>query len=48
VLPCPYCDDGALRLAGTLLIHQDKELVRSCDTCGSIQVGDTLFRPGQP
>jgi hypothetical protein len=45
VLPCPYCGDGALRLAGTLRVRGDLELVRSCDTCGSVQVGQTLLRP---
>ena len=48
VLPCPYCSDGALRLAGTLLVRQEKELVRSCDTCGSVQVGDTRLGSSQP
>lgn len=46
VLPCPYCGDGALRLAGTLRGRGGKELVRSCDTCGSVQVGDTLLSLG--
>jgi hypothetical protein len=45
VLPCPYCGDGALRLAGTLLVRQEKELVRSCDTCGSVQLGEALLDP---
>jgi hypothetical protein len=45
VVPCPYCGDGALRLAGTLRVRLEKELVRSCDTCGCVQVGETLLRP---
>jgi hypothetical protein len=41
VIPCPYCLDGGLRLAGIVRDRAGRRLVRGCDTCGAVVVGDT-------
>jgi hypothetical protein len=40
ITPCPGCRDGGLRLAGTLRSRAGRELVRACDTCGAVLIGD--------
>jgi hypothetical protein len=47
VIPCPYCLDGGLRLAGTLRDRNGGRLVRGCDTCGAVVVGDTRIDRGR-
>jgi hypothetical protein len=38
--PCPFCGDGGLRTAGTVRGRRGRELVRACDTCGAVKLGD--------
>lgn len=38
---CSDCHDGGLRLAGTLRSRAGWEMVRACDTCGAVLVGET-------
>ena len=38
---CPDCHDGGLRLAGTLRSRAGREMVRACDTCGAVHIGET-------
>lgn len=40
VSPCPTCKDGGLRTAGTVRGRRGRELVRACDTCGAVRLGD--------
>jgi hypothetical protein len=46
VIPCPHCLDGGLRLAGTLRDRTGGRLVRGCDTCGAVVVGDMRIDRG--
>lgn len=40
VSPCPACKDGGLRTAGTVRGRRGRELVRACDTCGAVRLGE--------
>jgi hypothetical protein len=40
VVPCMVCKDGGLRTAGTVRGRRGRELVRACDTCGSVRLGE--------
>jgi hypothetical protein len=42
VSPCGYCCDGGLRTAGSVRVRRGRVLVRACDTCGAVEVGDQL------
>jgi hypothetical protein len=46
VAPCPYCLDGGMRSAGSVRVRKGRVLVRACDTCGAVDVGDDLIAPG--
>ncbi len=46
VTPCPYCLDGALRVAGTVRARGGRQIVRACDTCGAVQIGERRIDPG--
>jgi hypothetical protein len=46
IIPCPYCLDGGLRLAGVLRDRAGRRLVRGCDTCGAVVVGETRIDHG--
>ena len=37
---CPYCLDGGLRTAGSVRVRRGRVLVRACDTCGVVEVGE--------
>jgi len=41
VAPCPVCKDGGLRTAGTIRGRAGRALVRACDTCGAVRLGET-------
>lgn len=45
VVPCPHCLDGALRVAGTVRERGARQIVRACDTCASVQVGERSVGP---
>lgn len=40
VAPCGFCGDGGLRTAGSVRGRRGRELVRACDTCGTVALGD--------
>jgi hypothetical protein len=39
VAPCLHCGDGGLRTAGSVKTRTGREPVRSCDTCGVVEIG---------
>jgi hypothetical protein len=41
---CPYCCDGGMRTAGAVRTRLGRELVRACDTCGAVEIGETPLR----
>jgi hypothetical protein len=41
VAPCPYCMDGGLRTAGTVRVRKGRVTVRACDTCATVDIGET-------
>ncbi len=41
VAPCPYCKDGGLRTAGTVRVRKGRVTVRACDTCATVDIGET-------
>ncbi len=41
---CPHCGDGGLRTAGAVRTRFGRELVRACDTCGAVEIGETPLR----
>ncbi|HEX9057136.1 MAG TPA: hypothetical protein VF818_06335 [Ktedonobacterales bacterium] len=46
VAPCPECQDGGLRVAGTVRAKNSWRLVRVCDTCGAIELSTRgMMRP---
>lgn len=40
VVPCPYCGDGGLRMAGTVRVRAGRVAVRACDTCAAVDIGE--------
>lgn len=38
VIPCHYCLDGGLRVAGTVRTRHGRSLVRACDTCAKVEI----------
>ncbi len=48
VSPCEHCGDGGMRTAGTLRTRHGRQLLRSCDTCGAIRIGDDDVGPRRP
>ena len=40
VAPCPYCRDGGLRTAGSVRVRKGRVMVRACDTCATVDVGE--------
>jgi hypothetical protein len=38
VIPCHYCLDGGLRVAGTVRTRHGRGLVRACDTCAKVEI----------
>ena len=40
VAPCYYCYDGGLRTAGTVRLRRGRVTVRTCDTCGRVDLGE--------
>ncbi len=47
IAPCPYCLDGGLRTAGSVRTRNGREMVRACDTCGRVDVGEHLWPPAK-
>jgi hypothetical protein len=43
VAPCPFCDDGGLRIAGYVQRNLTPVPVRQCDTCHTAEVGIQVF-----
>ncbi|HST87428.1 MAG TPA: hypothetical protein VLJ14_03535 [Ktedonobacterales bacterium] len=41
VAPCPYCKDGGLRTAGSVRVRKGRVTVRACDTCATVDIGET-------
>jgi len=41
---CPHCGDGGLRTAGAVRTRHGRELVRACDTCGAVEIGEAPLR----
>lgn len=39
VAPCPYCQDGGLRTAGSVRTRAGRAAVRACDTCAAVDIG---------
>lgn len=37
VLPCAACQDGGLRVVGTVRARHGLQRVHACDTCGDLQ-----------
>ncbi len=48
VRPCPYCGDGGVRPPSALRPRQGREIVRACDTCGAVEIGDRPLRQAPP
>ncbi|WIG59349.1 MAG: hypothetical protein OJF49_002096 [Ktedonobacterales bacterium] len=46
VLRCPHCGDGGLRTAGSVRARQGRAMVRACDTCAAVEVGERLLNDG--
>jgi hypothetical protein len=40
ITPCEYCRDGGLRTAGSVRVRRGRVMVRACDTCGMVEVGE--------
>lgn len=38
VIPCHFCLDGGLRVAGTVRTRHGRSLVRACDTCAKVEI----------
>jgi hypothetical protein len=38
VVPCPYCQDGGLRMAGSVRLRKGRAPVRACDTCAKLEI----------
>lgn len=47
VVPCPYCCDGGLRVAGSVRIRQGRVAVRACDTCAAVDIGERPLSRGR-
>lgn len=45
VTPCPYCGDGGLRVAGSVRVRQGRVVVRACDTCAAVDIGERQLPP---
>jgi hypothetical protein len=39
ISPCPHCQDGGLRTAGSVRTRTGREAVRACDTCCVVEIG---------
>jgi|SRR5690348_11439159 hypothetical protein len=48
VAPCEACQDGGLRVAGTVRVRNAWRLVRACDTCGAVTLSESSPRPPSP
>lgn len=46
VAPCHHCLDGGMRSAGSVRVRKGRVLVRACDTCGTVDVGDEQIVTG--
>jgi hypothetical protein len=44
VEPCPYCDDGGLRIIGYVQRNHMLNPVRQCDTCHTAEIGTQVIR----
>lgn len=38
VIPCHFCLDGGLRVAGTVRTRHGRRVVRACDTCAKVEI----------
>jgi hypothetical protein len=38
VMRCPYCQDGGLRMAGSVRLRTGRAPVRACDTCARLEI----------
>lgn len=43
IAPCPRCLDGGLRTAGSVRTRRGRELVRACDTCAAVVLGEPIL-----
>lgn len=48
VSPCAHCYDGGIRTAGSVRTRKGRELVRACDTCAAVEIGDNPTNPPPP